>query len=326
MGENIQSHLTLALTLAPCAKAAVTFLRLNAASRKIILAQLTDGEIKRLFDAIGDIGTLEAHHAQIISDEFLSFLENERAIIGETTLAQNMLYESLEEARVKAILGETLSPFERLNALPEPLLVAQFQKERPQVIALILSRLEESKAANLLASFDLAYASDILIASLQAQPLNGKTLELMSNSLEKTLLARLEANHKNDTITRLTRLIEAQDAPHARALLATLEQSDRSAAQAIAQKLFTFAHLEWLSARDLTLLLNAAGHVLVAQCLAPLDEEKQKFFLHHVSGTAAEYILDEMEMVRPNPQAQRSLITLARKIADQGEITLNYAL
>jgi flagellar motor switch protein FliG len=306
-------------------KAAVVFLRLNNSSRRLLLERLDTQEIKRLFDTIKDIGTLEAEQTKLVSDEFLSFLIEESGVIGGEKFAKDILSENLAPALLESVLEQDQSPFERLNALPLNLLAEQFQNERPQVIALLLSRLEETKAAALLGAFEVDFARDVVLSSLQAKPLTAHTLESFTQAVEKTLLTRLEEKNMQHTLARLTRMIEVQEPNVTLTLLEALERQDKQAAKAIAAQIFTFPHLELLSAKDLSHLLNTAGHGLVAQSLVNLPQDKQEFYLHHVSEKAADYILEEMELGRPNAQAQRDMVSLARKLGNAGEIELHYA-
>jgi flagellar motor switch protein FliG len=115
-----------------------------------------------------------------------------------------------------------------------------------------------------------------------------------------------------------------------RAVLQALSAADSTLADAIQEEMFIFANLADLSAKHLQSLVSRIEGNLLAVALKGASDPLCATILGCMSARAAATISDEMDSrgtLRPAEiaAAQKSVLQMARQMADAGEISLETA-
>jgi flagellar motor switch protein FliG len=115
--------------------------------------------------------------------------------------------------------------------------------------------------------------------------------------------------------------------PESDALLESLAQRDQAVAEEIRRQMFTFDHLARLDDHAFKKLLqNVPIEDLVIALKTGSSDVRAKVF-GNLSNRARQSLIEEEEMMGPRRVSeieakQREIVDLARRLADQGEISL----
>ncbi len=199
--------------------------------------------------------------------------------------------------------------------------------EHPQTVALILSLLEASQAAEVLALLPEKIKDDVAkrIAFTEQIP------ESILSELEEALRGQLDVNkgkgRKVGGIKAVAEILNHSDRSTEQAILEKIEKENPNLADSIRKFMFVFddliqvddkgiqAILKEIRTEDLSLALKTASNNL-----------KEKIF-KNMSQRAAQILKEEMELKGPVKvseveKAQQSIVNISRKLEMEGKIAI----
>ena len=120
-------------------------------------------------------------------------------------------------------------------------------------------------------------------------------------------------------------MINLSDPGVGRIVLPDIETRDRDLARAIEAEMFTFEMLFDLDTQEMGRLLRDVDNQDLVTALNGLHDDNQEPFFAAMSTRAAEGVRDEMELLpkikrEQTLEAQKTIVDLARRLADEGEI------
>ena len=110
-------------------------------------------------------------------------------------------------------------------------------------------------------------------------------------------------------------------------LMGALSDIDGELAETIQDLMFVFANLLDVDDRGIQLLLREVSNEGLVIALKGADEELREKIYNNMSTRAADLLRDDLEATGPTKlsdveAAQREILTIARRMADDGEIIL----
>lgn len=214
--------------------------------------------------------------------------------------------------------------WEDLSALDTGVLAALLKHERPQVAALILSRLSGEAAAKLLR----VLPPSLSIEAMQRLLHLGEVHPAAMASLEQHLRGRVAALRREGGqagIERIARIFDRLDPRAGTLFLAALEKSEPGAGEKIRSLMFTFDDLATLDAGGMQTLLAAADRAVLITALKGAKETTAAAFFANVTSRAGELLREEIASLGPvrrsDIEAARSeLVELARQMIARGDL------
>ncbi len=212
----------------------------------------------------------------------------------------------------------------------DPRAIADFVlQEHPQIQAIVLSYLEPEQAALVLNFFpDSTTRSDVLsrVASLESISPNALAelsvvLEEQVNKASNRRFAQLGGRRSAAEI--LNNVDSALNAD----LLENIREKDAELGDAIQELMFVFDNLMAVDDRGIQTILREVSTDLLVLALKGADLPLQEKIFGNMSKRAAELLRDDMEAKGPVrlsevEGAQKEILAVARKLADDGEIML----
>lgn len=324
-----------ALASLPPAEAAAVFLTLLGDEEAAgLLAHLSPRELEIVGTAMCELGEIEDGKIADAIAGFVSEAEREGLPVEDPQVRVSALMRRAVGEVKGSNLMERIVPddpprsIEIARWLAPGVILALIEEEHPQVVAVLLLLLDPEVSAQILAALTPELQSQVVERIAKISEVPPDTLDM----LDQLLCARIESRHGGKAMKAggprdAANLINLIDPAAGRDILPSIEQRNAALANAIEEELFTFEMLFELDAKDMGRLLRDVENEHLITALKGLPEEEQQPFFAAMSSRAADGVRDEMELLPKLKKsdvldAQKAIIEIARKLSDDGEISL----
>ncbi|MEL6486423.1 MAG: flagellar motor switch protein FliG [Pseudomonadota bacterium] len=299
-----------------------------------LLGQMEPTELEQLGAAMCELGDIERPHIAEALSDFAQ--EAEREILpgrDRPARVRQLLERSLGETKATSMMlriepEATPRSIEMARWLAPSLVLKLVEDEHPQVIAALLLMLEPEPAAEVLSALPEAKQSSVVERVARMSAVSSQAIDMIDNLLSQ----RIGANFGASALTLggprdAANLINLSAGDLRNTVLPAIAQVDGPLAERIEEELFTFEMLLDLDPQNMGRLLRDVDNEALVDALKGLPDPQRGPFFASMSSRAADGIRDEIEMrgrlaKSEVTAAQRKIVEVARKLADQGEITL----
>ena len=315
-------------------KAAIFLLSLGEADAAQILRHMGPKEVQKVGTAMAQMRNVNREQVERVLGDFIEVVGDQTSLgVGADGYIRKMLTQALGEDKAsglidRILLGGNTSGLDSLKWM-EPRAVADvIRYEHPQIQAIVVAYLDPDQAAEVLGHFDHKVRLDIVlrVSSLNTvQPAALKELNLIlekqfSGSASTTRTALGGVKRAADIMNYLDSSVEGP-------LMEAIRDADQDLSGQIEDLMFVFDNLADVDDRGIQALLReVSSDVLVLALKGADDGIKEKFF-RNMSKRAAELLRDDLEAKGPVrlsevEGAQKEVLSVARRMADAGEIVL----
>lgn len=225
-------------------------------------------------------------------------------------------------------------PWDTIAAFPVPRLLQLIRNESPEIGAVVLSKLDIAKAADLLSALPGPDARRLTIAVSETSGIAPDAVKRIGVALAAELKAEPPRAFAAAAVARLGAILDVAPAPTREEVLAGLSEEDEALAAEVRLAIFTFADIPArLEARDVPSVAKAVEQERLALALAgaaaaPALAAVAEFLLTNLPGRLADSIREEVaELGEPDAaEAERAHIDIVRairRLSDAGEIKLS---
>ncbi|MCR9278825.1 MAG: flagellar motor switch protein FliG [Pseudomonadaceae bacterium] len=320
--------------LAPLDKAAILLLALGDDQAATILKHLEPREVQRLGAAMAALSDVSSERIGGVVDTFLDSVSGRSGLtIGASDSIRKMLVGALGEDKAKGVLDRILDNntdgLDKLRWM-DPRNIAEFiVTEHPQIQAIVLSYLEANQAAEVLDYYPSIEARTDVMMRVAA-------LDSVPPSALQDLSAVLEEQVRGAQATRFASLGGAKvaaeimnnlDGAVGEEVLDGIRETDETLGEKIQEMMFVFENLLALDDRGVQTLLREVNTDILVIALKGADHELREKIYSNMSKRAAELLQDDLEAKGPVrvsevDTAQKEILTIARRLAEAGEIML----
>jgi flagellar motor switch protein FliG len=203
--------------------------------------------------------------------------------------------------------------------------------EHPQVIASVLSQIDGRLSAQILPMLPEKMRTDVLlrIAALEELPQNA--LSELDQIIGKRASSGAQTTARKVGGTRaVADIINAMDRDSSDTVMQQLEAENSELHQKIREMLFTFDDLASIDDRGMQAVLREVSSENLAVALRGAEPAVSDKIFRNMSKRAAEILKEDMEARGPVKlteveAAQREIIAIAQKLAEEGTIILGNA-
>jgi flagellar motor switch protein FliG len=212
-----------------------------------------------------------------------------------------------------------------LSVLETSALAALLRHERPQVAALILSRLSGDAAAKLLRVLPPSLSIETMQRLLHLGDVHPAAMASLEQHL-KGRVASLAREGGRAGFERIARIFDRLDPRAGTLFLAALEKSEPGTGEKIRSLMFTFDDLATLGAGGMQTLLAAADRAVLITALKGAKEATTAAFFANMTSRAGDLLREEMAALGPvrlsDVEAARGeLVELARQMIARGDLS-----
>jgi len=234
--------------------------------------------------------------------------------------------------RKEAGVRQIGDPWKRIADLPLARLQAIVSAESIQVVAVMVSKLDVSKAADLLSSLPGDVARRITYAMSMTDAVTPDAVDRIGLSLAAQLDAEPPKAFRGQPSERVGAILNFSRASTRDALLTALDEEDKGFAEEVRKSIFTFSHIpDRMQAIDVPKITRDVDQDTLAQVIAgavaEIDKASVEFILSNISKRMADALreaAEELGAIKPKESeaAMNAVVRAVRDLADSGEISL----
>jgi len=315
-------------------KAAVLLLSLGETDAAQVLRHMGPKEVQRVGVAMAQMRNVHREQVEQVMSEFVEIVGDQTSLgVGSDSYIRKMLTSALGEDKAnglidRILLGGNTSGLDSLKWM-EPRAVADvIRYEHPQIQAIVVAYLDPDRAGEVLGQFDHKDRLDIIrrVSSLNAvQP---AALKELNTILEKQFSGNSNASRTTlGGIKRAADIMNFLDSSVEGQLMDSIREIDDTLSGQIEDLMFVFNNLSDVDDRGIQALLREVSSDVLVLALKGSDEGVKEKIFKNMSKRASELLRDDLEAKGPVrvsdvETAQKEILTIARRMAEAGEIVL----
>jgi flagellar motor switch protein FliG len=315
-------------------KAAVLLMSLPQNQAAELLGKLDPKQVEAVSIEIAKISQVTGDEQDQVIQDFAS--SNPSSLSGGSgglELAKNLVQQALGKNAGTTLDNVRQSiealPFGFLQKVDSQNLLTFVIDEHPQTIALILSHVPSSQAADILS----ALPSERQLSVIRRIATMGQTSPEIIHEVEKGLEHRMasvmsQQFEKAGGVATVAEVLNVIDRPTEHSLLESLGQDDPELVDEIRRLMFVFEDIGKFADRDIQSILKNVENSQWAMALKGASDELREKILRNMSKRAATMLQEEMEDLGPVrasnvEQVQQQIVDIIRRLEDAGEITVH---
>ncbi|TNJ40893.1 flagellar motor switch protein FliG [Phaeobacter sp. B1627] len=320
------------------AKAAIVVRLLLNEGADIPLEELPDDLQLELTQQMGKMRLVDRQTVQSVAAEFAEQLENvglsfPNGLAGALTAMEGKISRHTHSRlRKEAGVRQFGDPWERLRKLPPEELAELAKAESTEVAAVLLSKIDTNKAAEMLQYLPGPMARRITYAVSQTSNVTPETVDRIGLSLASQIEARPEVAFAQTPGQRVGAILTQSQAAKREEVLTALDEEDMEFATDVRKSIFTFALIaEKVEAVDVPKLVRALGPPEITTAIAfatdDADVASVNFLLENMSSRMANNLREEANALgrvkRADGEAAFGIIVnMLREMVVNGDIEL----
>ncbi|WP_299549450.1 FliG C-terminal domain-containing protein [uncultured Tateyamaria sp.] len=320
------------------AKAAIVVRLLLNEGADIPLEELPEDLQAHLTKAMGSMRVVDRDTLQIVAAEFAEDVERiGLSLPGSMAGALDALdgkisAQTAARLRKEAGVKRGGDPWQRIREMGPDTLLPVLEEEAVEIAAVMLSKLDVSKAAELLGLLPGPRARQITYAVSQTGAVTPEAVERIGLSLASQMDAQPLRAFDNGPVERVGAILNSSTSTTRDEMLAGLEETDEGFATAVRKAIFTFANISTrIAPRDVPRILRNVEQedLVIAFAGAPamgLDASVE-FVLNNISARMADQVREEVqEADTPKPadveEAMGNVVKAIRDMEASGDLML----
>ena len=313
-------------------KAAILMVALGEEAAGDVMKYLADFEIEELTHVITELKSLPTQLQDHILEEFEQHLmAGEWVSQGGADFARGALERAVGPRKAQEILDRILtnvsSGFYMLkNVAPEQ--IAPFiSHEHPQTIALILSQLEVTQGAGILAQLPERIQSEVAYRIATLDNITPAVLKQIEESLETNLKDLLGGNKDVGGPKVVADMLNLTGTSVEKQVLEKLDAQDPEVAETVRNMMFVFEDVQRLTDREIQTILREVEQKDLVIALKAASEEVKEKLLGNMSERVRSFIEEEMEFLAPMrlsevEEVQLRIVQKIRQLEEQGQVNI----
>jgi len=315
-------------------RAAILLMTLGEKDAAEILKHMGPKEVQKVGTTMATLSSVNQTQVESVVAEFLESVSGQTGMgLGSDAYIRNMLTQALGNDKAGALidrilLGGNTTGLDSLKWM-EPRQVSDLiRHEHPQIQAIVVSYLDPDQSAEILSNFDEKVRLDIVMRVAALEAVQPAALQELNDILER----QFTGNAGGQTTTMggvkvAANIVNMVDSNMANDLLEQIKEVDEDLGTQIQDLMFVFDNLVDVDDRGVQALLREVSTDLLVVALKGAAPEVQEKIFKNMSKRAAELLRDDLEAKGPVKVsevegAQKEILTIARRLADSGEIVL----
>ena len=315
-------------------QAAILLMSLGEQDAAEILKHMGPKEVQRIGTAMTQLSNVQQSDVQSVVGNFLDEVRTLTGLgVGADGYIRKMLVTALGEDKAhglidRILLGGNTTGLDTLKWMESRSVADIIRNEHPQIQAIVIAYLDADQAAGILSFFSEKVRIDIMMRVASLDTVQPNALQELNDILEKQFAGNASSQTKAmggykvaaEIMNNLDGSIEAD-------LMDSIKELDEDMGNQIQDLMFVFDNLKDVEDRGIQALLREVSSEVLIVALKGADEALQEKIFQNMSKRAAELLRDDLETKPPMrlsdvEAAQKEILTIARRMAESGEITL----
>ncbi|WP_087021521.1 flagellar motor switch protein FliG [Thaumasiovibrio subtropicus] len=321
-------------TLSGIDRAAILLLSLSEEDAASIIRHLEPKEVQRVGGAMATMQDLNQGKVAAVHRNFIEEIQKYTSIgMGSEDFVKKALIAALGEDKASNLVDQILmgSGSKGLDSLKwmDPRQVASIiVNEHPQIQTIVLSYLEPEQSAEIMSQFPERVRLDLMMRIANLEEVQPAALHELNEIMEKQFAGQAGAQAaKIGGLKAAAEIMNYLDNNVEGLLMEQIRDNDEDMATQIQDLMFVFENLAEVDDRGIQALLRDVPQEQLQKALKGADDGLRDKIMRNMSKRAAEMLADDLEAMGPIrvsdvEAAQKEILSIARRLADAGEIML----
>lgn len=318
-------------------RAAIFLLTLGEQTAAEVLRHMGAKDVQRVGTAMAQLSNVSRAEVSQVLASFSRTVENQTSVgIGSDEYVRKVLINALGEEKAggvidRILVGRTSKGLEALKWMEPRAIAEMIRLEHPQIVAIVLSYVDPDQAAEVFGHLPEWLRADVIMRIATLDGIHPSALSELDEIMEKQFAGN--AGRKSSSLGGLkvaANILNLMDGSTEASVMEHVRKVDDALGARIEDLMFVFDNLADVDDRGIQALLReVSSDVLVLALKGADDGIKEKVF-KNMSKRAAELLRDDLEAKGPVrvsevETAQKEILTIARRMAESGEIVLGGA-
>lgn len=322
------------VTLSGRDRVAIVLLMLGEEHAASIVKQMGPEKAQAVGHAMVNAPGVGRDQASELLQQFLEELYEKTATgVGNEDYVRSVLKQSLGEEQAEIVAELVLSKgqwsgLEALKWKDAPFIAQMLDNENPQIIATVVSYLEPSQAAAVIEHLPEAVRAEVIMRVARLTTVSPAVLTELDAILDLEFLgAQKMVLSPAGGVQTVAELMNHLSSGTENQITESIRVEDEELSNQISDAMFSFDDLAETDDRYMQVILREVSSDMLLLALKGGDESTKAKFLKNMSKRAAAMFEDDLEAKGPVrlsevEQAQKDIMGIARRLQDDGQITL----
>jgi len=323
-------------TLSGLRKAAILLVLLGEEAASSVYRHLRESQLQQLTQEIAELDYIPPQAAaQVLEEYYRLTVTQEYLAQGGREYAADLLIKAFGDTGAKALLDQVMQAQEASAGTLDSLqkadpqqLVMFVEGEHPQTIALVLAHLGPKAASSVLTLLPEKAQAEAVRRLAEMHQFSPEIVQKISLILHKKLQTLGDQNRRAyGGVKAVADMLNRLEPSSTKIILEALETEDPKLTLTIRNLMFTFEDLLSVPETSVREILSQIDKKVLASALKGASEQMRDHIFKTMSGRAVEMLKEDMEALGPVrarqvAQAQQEVVQVARKLEEEGKITL----
>ncbi|MFO6421862.1 flagellar motor switch protein FliG [Motilimonas sp. KMU-193] len=315
-------------------KSAILMLSLTEEDAAQIFRHLEPKQVQRLGMAMASMKDFSQEKVTAVHRGFVEDIQKFTNIgIGSEDFVRNALTQALGADKAgnlveQIVMGSGARGLDSLKWMDARQVASIIQNEHPQIQTIVLSYLEPEQSAEIMSQFPERVRLDLMMRIANLEEVQPAALQELNEIMEKQFAGQAGAQAaKMGGLKAAANIMNYLDTSIEGPLMDSIRESDEEMSQQIQDLMFVFDNLIDVDDRGIQALLRDVQQDILQRALKGADDQLKDKIMRNMSKRAAEMLADDLEAMGPVrvsevEAAQKEILSVARRLADAGEIML----
>jgi flagellar motor switch protein FliG len=315
-------------------RAALLLLAVGQDRAAAVLRNMGPKDVQFIGSTMAQLGTITSGMIDEVLEQFIIEIKNETGLgVDADEYIRNMLTNALGADKAsniidRILLGANSKGIEQLKWMDTRAIADLIRLEHPQIISIILTLLDADQAADVLALLPVNMRSDLLMRIATLEGVQPAALRELDDIMEKQLTGSDGVKSSQlGGIDAAANILNFLESAVSEPMMQDIQESNADLAQRIQDKMFVFGDLLNIDDRGIQTLLREVSTDQLLLALRGVDVALKDKVFANMSRRAAEMLRDDLEAAAPArlsevETAQKEILSIAKRLADAGEIAL----
>ncbi|MEM6811223.1 MAG: flagellar motor switch protein FliG [Pseudomonadota bacterium] len=320
-------------TLTGPEKAAIFMLALNEEYTMKIFEMMDDEEILEISQTMANLGKVDANVVERLFIDFAEQMSSSSALVGSQESTERLLAKAgMSPDKIEQIMEEIRGPagrtmWEKLTNVNEEILANFLQKEYPQTVAVVMSKISNDHAARVLSLLPDNFALEVIHRMLRMEAVQRDVLDDVEKTLRTEFMSNLARTARQDSHEVMANIFNNFDRTAEQSFMEMLEKTVPESAEKIRSLMFTFEDLQHLDPSSIQTLIRACDKDKLPIALKGATESLRDLFFSNMSERAGKIMKEDMAAMGPIrlkevEDSQQYIVGMAKELEARGEITI----
>ncbi len=315
-------------------KAAILLLSLSEEDAAQILKHLEPKQVQSVGMAMASLEDFTQDKITAVHKVFIDEIQSFSTIgFQSEEFVKKALTAALGEEKAgnlidQIIMGSGAKGLDSLKWMDSKQVANIIRNEHPQIQTLVMSYLDPEQSAEIMSQFSEKVRLDLMMRIANLEEVQPAALQELNEIMEKQFAGQAGAQAAKmgglkaaaDIMNYLDTNVEGQ-------LMDSIREHDEEMSQQIQDLMFVFDNLADVDDKGIQAILREVQQETLIRAIKGADEALQEKIMANMSKRAAELLGDDLEAMGPVrvsevESAQKEILSIARRLADAGEIML----